>query len=135
MADGFADLGIARQLEALANLFRLRVNRIVQLERKWFGHETPSGITKSIFPIFSCRASVYELIAERYQDHHLDNRAPARTKCYPAFGVLLTLDVGLNLTATVHDALGGAKRANVIIPSNDPDESPVNVSLSGTGTP
>ena len=29
----------------------------------------------------------------------------------------------------------GAKTATLIIPSNDPDENPVNVSLSGTGTP
>jgi hypothetical protein len=29
----------------------------------------------------------------------------------------------------------GAKTANIVIPSNDPDENPVNVSLTGTGTP
>ena len=29
----------------------------------------------------------------------------------------------------------GAKTATLTIPSNDPDENPVNVSLSGTGTP
>jgi len=29
----------------------------------------------------------------------------------------------------------GAKTASLTIPSNDPDENPVNVSLSGTGTP
>jgi hypothetical protein len=29
----------------------------------------------------------------------------------------------------------GAKAADLVIPSNDPDENPINVSLTGTGTP
>ncbi len=48
-----------------------------------------------------------------------------------------TLAPGASCTITAHfrPTTIGAKTATLIIPSNDPDENPANVSLSGTGTP
>ncbi len=47
----------------------------------------------------------------------------------------LAPNASCTLAARFKPTSNGAKTATLTIPSNDPDENPVNVSLSGTGTP